>query len=172
MSEAPEPAEGAPRKRRRGGRLLMIALALALLGGGAGFYVVYAGLVPLPFLGAADTHAEAAADPTLEPEPGAGRPPGFVSIAPLVISLGPDARARHLKIALAIEVDPARAAEVEAIRPRIVDVLNTFLRAVDAGVLERPRSMARLRAQMLRRVQLVTAPGAVRDLLIEEFVLN
>jgi len=31
--------------------------------------------------------------------------------------------------------------------------------------------MERLRAQMLRRVKLVTPEGAVRDLLIQEFVL-
>jgi flagellar FliL protein len=32
--------------------------------------------------------------------------------------------------------------------------------------------MARLRAQMLRRIQVVTGEGRVRDLLITEFVLN
>jgi flagellar protein FliL len=175
MSEAPEPAGGtAPGKRKRG-RLLIVALPLALLGGGAAFFAVFSGLVPPAFLGSGETASGTAGGDgaaPLEREAGAARSPGFVAMAPLVISLGPEARARHLKIALAIEVDPERAAEVEAIRPRIADVLNTFLRAVDAGVLERPRSMARLRAQMLRRVQLVTAPGAVRDVLIEEFVLN
>jgi hypothetical protein len=32
--------------------------------------------------------------------------------------------------------------------------------------------MLRLRAQMLRRVQLVAPAGTVRDVLIQEFVLN
>ena len=56
--------------------------------------------------------------------------------------------------------------------PRINDVLNVYLRAVDERDFEVPRAMVRLRAQMLRRVQLVTPPGAVRDVLIQEFVLN
>ncbi len=53
-----------------------------------------------------------------------------------------------------------------------MDVLNGYLRAVDVPALEDPSSLIRLRAQMLRRVQIVTGEGRVRDLLIIEFVLN
>jgi len=56
--------------------------------------------------------------------------------------------------------------------PRILDVLNSYLRAVAITDLEDPTAMARLRAQMLRRVQIVTGEGRVRDLLVTEFVLN
>jgi flagellar FliL protein len=56
--------------------------------------------------------------------------------------------------------------------PRVVDVLNGFLRAVDVTDLEDPAALLRLRAQMLRRVQIVTGEGAVRDLLVMEFVVN
>ena len=38
--------------------------------------------------------------------------------------------------------------------------------------IEDPAALARLRAQMLRRIQVVTGEGQVRDLLITEFVLN
>ena len=71
-----------------------------------------------------------------------------------------------------IQVEPGREADVTGVTPRIVDVLNTYLRAVDERDLEIPRSMLRLRAQMLRRVRLVSPPGAVRDVLIQQFVLN
>jgi flagellar FliL protein len=56
--------------------------------------------------------------------------------------------------------------------PRIQDVLNTYLRAVDVEDLEEPAALLRLRAQMLRRVQVVVGDGPVRDLLVTEFVLN
>ena len=56
--------------------------------------------------------------------------------------------------------------------PRVLDVLNTYLRAVEVRDLEEPAALARLRAQMLRRVQVVTGEGRVRDLLVTEFVLN
>ena len=56
--------------------------------------------------------------------------------------------------------------------PRVLDVLNTYLRAVEVRDLEEPSSLVKLRAQMLRRVQVVTGEGKVRDLLITEFVLG
>mgnify|MGYP006294695849 CR=1 FL=1 len=170
------PAAGTPRRSR----LLVIALAGALLLGGGSFYAVYSGLVALPFGlspeggaegGAASAEGEDAPAP-LRPVRAAAPPPGFVALEPLVVSLAEDAGAEHLRITLTLEVDPARLEDVERLRPRILDVLNTFLHAVDARLLAQPRSMVRLRAQMLRRVRLVAPAGAVRDLLIQEFVLN
>ena len=48
----------------------------------------------------------------------------------------------------------------------------SYLRAIDTASIEDPHAMARLRAQMLRRIQIVVGEGRVRDLLITEFVLN
>ena len=58
------------------------------------------------------------------------------------------------------------------LRPRILDVLNGYLRAVEVAELEDPSALVRLRAQMLRRIQVVAGEGRVNDLLISEFVLN
>jgi len=175
MTDAADAGEtgAAPGKRSRA---LLIAVPLALLLGGAAFYGVWSGLVPVPF--GEDPAADADPEPAeavpqrLEPLAEAGPPPGFVALEPMVVSLGPEAGARHLRLAVTVETEPARIAEIETLAPRIADVLNTFLRAVDPAAVERPRSMMWLRAQMLRRVRLVCPPGAVRDLLIQEFVLN
>ena len=67
---------------------------------------------------------------------------------------------------------PKYAAEVTLLLPRIVDVMNGYLRALDPKVMEDPAALVRIRAQMLRRIQIVTGEGRVRDLLITEFVLN
>jgi flagellar FliL protein len=91
---------------------------------------------------------------------------------PIMISLPPTASARHLRFTGQLEVEPGTDEAVTEVMPRILDVLNTYLRAVEVRDLEQPASLARLRAQMLRRVQLVTGEGRVRDLLITEFVLN
>ncbi len=96
----------------------------------------------------------------------------FVPLDPLVISLAPQVGSRHLRFGAQLEVAADRRAEVELLRPRVADVLNVFLRAVDPRDLEDPAMMEILRAQMLRRIQLVTGPDRVRDLLIVEFVLN
>jgi flagellar protein FliL len=71
-----------------------------------------------------------------------------------------------------LEVSGPHSAEVTLLKPRILDVLNSYLRAVEVAELEDPSALVRIRAQMLRRIQIVTGEGRVRDLLITEFVLN
>jgi flagellar FliL protein len=177
MSETTDDTDGKPARKGKS-KLLLVAAALALLAGGGGFYVVYSGLLVLPFidgggsknLAAAGGHGGEGAGNSGEAsvfEPGA-----YVYLDPLIISLSDQSRSEHLKVTLAVEVGPGREAEIEAVQPRVIDILNGFLRAVDEREFELPRSMERLRAQMLRRVRLVTPEGAVRDLLIQEFLLN
>jgi len=113
----------------------------------------------------------------LAPAPSAEAPAAlpaiaFVPVDPLVISLGPGARAKHLRFTAQIEVASGHQAEVTLLMPRILDVLNSYLRAVSYRDLEDPAALVRLRAQMLRRVQIVCGEGRVRDLLVTEFVLN
>ena len=164
MSEAEDDTGGKPARKGKL-KLLLVACVLALVAGGGGFYAVYSGLLTLPFIGGGEGERDSAMA-----EHG-GESGAFVHLEPLIITLGPQSQSEHLRITLAIEVGPGREAEVEAVRPRVIDVLNGFLRAVDEREFEFPRSMERLRAQMLRRVKLVTPEGAVRDLLIQEFVL-
>lgn len=167
--------DAAPKKKSRG--LLLGLVGAVLLGGGA-FYGVYSDLIPLPLGNDSPAEGEvtaAGAAPAASvgveraPDPG---PTAFIALDDLVISLGPEARAKHLKVVLSVEVAPEALEDVTAVTPRIMDVLNTFLRAVDERDFETPGAMLRLRAQMLRRVQLVTPENSVRDLLIQEFVLN
>ena len=155
-------------------KLMLISLVLAVLLGGAGFYGVYSGLIPL---GSKSSDADDVAKAGAEEMPKDGpkkeyEEPAFVVLEPFIVSLGERASSRHLKISLTVEVVPGTESSVMAAVPRINDVLNTYLRAVDHRDFEVPRAMLRLRAQMLRRVRLVTPPDAVRDLLFQEFVLN
>lgn len=69
-------------------------------------------------------------------------------------------------------MDPAHQAEVRRVMPRILDTLNGYLRAVSVAELEDPGALLLLRAQMLRRIQIVVGEAAVSDLLIVEFVLS
>lgn len=159
MSDPEIPAEAAPKKKSK--LPLIIGVGLALILGGGGFYATVSGMI----LGKADDGAAEVAVAALPDL-------AFVPIAPLVISLGDAAQGRHLRFTAQLEVAAAHAAEVALLQPRILDVLNGYLRAVDVAELEDPTSLVRLRAQMLRRMQIVTGEGRVRDLLITEFVLN
>lgn len=162
MAEITEAAVAEEAKPARRGKTGLIAgLAGALVLGGGGFFAIYTGLVDPAALTAAKAPAHA---PALEV--------AFVPLDPIMISLPPGASARHLRFSGQLEVEPGLAAEVVTLMPRILDVLNTYLRAVDVRELEQPASIARLRAQMLRRIQVVTGEGRVRDLLITEFILN
>jgi len=61
---------------------------------------------------------------------------------------------------------------ITQLKPRIVDVMNTYLNALEARHFEDPVAMLKLRAQLLRRIQIVTGEGRIKDLLIMEFVLQ
>lgn len=166
MAENEEVVEGedeAPKKKSK--KPLLIGLVLAVLLGAGGFYAVYSGMVLAP---AHEEMAAAEHDSHAESLP----PIAFVPVDPLVISLGPQAQSRHLRFRAELEVNPEQQKEVEILLPRVLDVLNSYLRVVDLRDIEDPSALINLRAQMLRRIQLVTGEGRVRDLLIMEFVLN
>jgi flagellar FliL protein len=159
MAATTEDAEDAPPKRG-GKKLVLISLVLALAGAGGGWFAASSGLLPLD---AAD--AETAADT-------AERGTVFVPVDPILISLGSTGENRHLSFRAQLEVPTEAAAEVAGLMPRVVDVLNSYLRAVDVREFDSPHGLIRLRAQMLRRVQIIVGDGKVNDLLVMEFVLN
>ena len=158
MTDAAPPAE----KPKSGKKALIFGALLALLGAGGGFYATFSGLI----LGAP---AAVEAPELVVP---AGPIGTFVRIEPITVNMHAAGVTRHLRFGAQLEVTPAHADEVARLMPRILDVLNTYLRAVDSHELEEPAALLRLRAQMLRRIQVVTGPGHVRDILITEFVFT
>ncbi len=164
MADEEEEAEEPAKKSRKP---LLIGLILAVVLGGGGFYAAWSGMI----LGSAHepgqpaTESAAAKDAPLPDVV-------FVPVQPLVVNVGSGNAQRHLRFQAQLEV--ARDAEEDVVKllPRVVDVFNGYLRAIDASELERTNALVRLRAQMLRRVQVVAGEGRVRDLLIMEFVLN
>ena len=179
MSEAAEKTAAETPKKGKAG--LVVGLVAALVLGGGGFYAVSSGMVdPIGLFGgdggnAGEGHADGGHGGGGHGEAAAVALPAdtaFVAMEPIAISLKPGSSAKLLRFTGQLEVAPESAAEVAGLMPRVVDVLNTYLRAVEVRDLEEPASLVRLRAQMLRRVQVVTGEGKVRDLLITEFVLG
>lgn len=165
MTEVADPAVEVPPKKKS--KLpLILGFVLAIAGAGGGFLSVQMGMI------GGSAHEEAGTESTEDSAVAPMEQMAFVPLDPLVISLSPGGAARHLKFSAQLEVVPDHVAEVEQVRPRIIDVLNSYLRAVEVADLEDPAALIRLRAQMLRRIQVVVGEGRVRDLLIMEFVLN
>lgn len=160
----PGAQEEAPKKKGKLGFLVGVLLAVIL--GGGGFFAVYSGMLLAPQDHATDTgHGEEVVVDELQPV-------SFVPLDPLVISIGRGSTARHLRFRAELEVTPGSETDVTQLSPRVMDVLNSYLRAVEVSDLEDPSALVALRAQMLRRIQLVTGEGRVRDLLIMEFVMS
>lgn len=163
MSDTEEEQGDLPKKKSK--LPMIIGLVLAIAGGGGGFFAVSSGMI----LGT-ESHQEEEMEEDVQVD---DLPDiSFVAIEPLVVSLGHDGQGQHLRFRAQLEVPGKYKSDVELLLPRVVDVLNSYLRALEIGDLKDASALVRLRAQMLRRVQIVTGMGRVNDLLIMEFVLN
>lgn len=172
MAEAEE-----TKKSGKGGLILGVALMLAL--GGGGFFAARSGLIP-SFGGEASAGADAHGP--AEGKDGHGSKAladvlpldgvAFLPVEPLVVSLGTGGQARHLRFRAQLEVPGKAVKEVAHLMPRVVDVMNGYLRSVDPAEFDDRGAMIRLRAQLLRRVELVVGTERVLDLLVMEFVLS
>lgn len=149
----------APRKSSK--LPLLIGLVLAVAGGGGGFFAVTSG-----FLDGADSAAHEA--PSVPDMPDVI----FLEVEPILVTLSPGSQVRQLRFRSQIEVVTAHADQVRTLMPRIIDVMNSYLRALEPADFEDPQVLPRLRSQLLRRIQVVTGQGRVENLLVMEFVLN
>ena len=155
-----EEAEGAPR-RGLGAKGWIATLGIAAALGGGGFYAAYAGLADAAMPGGAA--AGTAGVPADSPH--------FLQLDPLMVTVGGAGATRQLRFRAFLEVGSGADGPVAALQPRILDIFATYLRAVPIDRLEDPTALLHLRAQLLRRVQLLAGPGAVSDLLIIDFVI-
>ncbi|WP_338549667.1 flagellar basal body-associated FliL family protein [Roseovarius phycicola] len=163
MTEAEPEQPEEPKKKSK--LPLLLGVLLLLVGAGGGFYAVNSGLLP-----GGDSFVENHAK--VEPDDIKDMPDvSYVALDPLVVSFG-DGRGPNLRFRAQLEVHAPYHDEVAKVSPRVMDVLNSYLRAVDLEDLRSNSALVKLRAQMLRRIQVVTGGNRVNDLLIMEFVLN
>ncbi|EIE49857.1 flagellar basal body protein FliL [Salipiger aestuarii] len=199
MTDATADVPNGENAARKSSKLpLVIGIALALAGGAGGFFAAFSGLLPFGAGGAGEEHAAGAGSDSV----GAGRESGgeghatgshatddhgaatgvspvttagsvaFVELPQLVVSMGAGSSMNHLRFQASLEVVPTAVADVESLQPRVMDVLNNYLRALAPSDIEASGALIKIRSQMLRRIQMVTGENRVRDLLIMEFVLN
>lgn len=165
MTDATADEAEAPKKSGKKG--LITALILAIVGAGAGFYATRTGLLPV---GGYSTPKEAQ-EPNMGKAAKAVPDVEFIELPPVVVSVNVG-DSRHLKFRAQLEVNAGYASDVVKMQPRIIDVINTYLRAVELRDLDDPMALVRIRGHLLRRIAIVAGDGRVRDVLIMEFVLN
>ena len=102
---------------------MILGLVLALAGGGGGFFAMYSGMLG----GSGSEEAAVVEEEALAELPEAS----FVELPPLVVSINGSGNPRLLRFKAQLETPGAYQEEVVSVVPRIVDVLNSYLRAVD-----------------------------------------
>ncbi|KQY95239.1 flagellar basal body protein FliL [Caulobacter sp. Root1455] len=195
--EAPAPegeegvVEGEASAKKKPPMMIIIAAAAAvvLVGGGVTTFLL---LKPKP-----DAHGEAGhAKPKKEKKkeekgghgakeggaPAAGAPvikegPDgvvFYTLPDIVVNMqAADGRSTFLKLKLTFELPDEETAEhLTSNLPRLQDMFQTFLREMRPEDLNGSQGSYQLRAELLRRVNLVAAPSKVNAVLIEEMLIN
>ena len=98
----------------------------------------------------------------------------FYTLPDLLVTIqAPDGRPTCLKLKLTLEMKDAGLAEhLQAEMPRMMDMFQSFLRELRPEDLAGSAGSFQLRAEILRRVNLIVAPGKVDAVLIEEMLVN
>lgn len=188
-------AEGGPAKKKKIPLLfIIIPAALVVLGGGGGaaFFLLQ------PKAEAAEgDHGAPAGDAHGKAEKkdaggGHGAPAGgeadpalgviaegpdgvtFYTLPDMVVNIqAADGRPTFLKLKLTLEMKDANLAHhLQAEMPRMHDMFQSFLRELRPEDLAGSAGSFQLRAEILRRVNLLAAPGKVDAVLIEEMLVN
>ncbi|PVM94077.1 flagellar basal body-associated protein FliL [Caulobacter endophyticus] len=194
---APEGEEGAvegeaPAKKKPPIILIAAAAGVLVLGGGgaAAFFM----LKPKPAAEGEAGHGEEKKEKKKEKkkeeggegaktaEGGAGAPvikegPDgvvFYTLPDIVVNMqSADGKSTFLKLKLTFELpDEETADALTPNLPRLTDMFQTFLRELRPEDLAGSQGSYQLRAELLRRVNLVAAPSKVNAVLIEEMLIN
>ena len=164
-AEAPE-AEGegaaAPKKGFFSKKLIIMAAAglLVLGGGGGGAWF---------FLFSKKSHQEE------KPAVAAVKPPAFLDMPELVVSLAStsNGRAQYLKARIVLEVTDQKVVdEIKPVLPRVLDSFQTFLREMRANDLEGSAGIYRVRDELTKRVNLAVAPSRINAVLFKEIIVQ
>ena len=165
MTDATVTEEPASKKSAKAG--IIVGCVLALAGAAGGFYLTRSGL--LPFAQQPKDHADEGAE---KATPVKALPAiSYVDLPPVIVAVN-TGESRHLKFHAQLEVNDPYAKDVESMLPRIMDVLNGYLRALEVSDFEDSLALVRIRGHLQRRIEIVVGDGRVRDVLITEFVLN
>ncbi|GAA0655482.1 flagellar basal body-associated FliL family protein [Brevundimonas lenta] len=98
----------------------------------------------------------------------------FYTLPDMVVNIqSADGRPTFLKLKITLEMkDAALAEHIQAEMPRMQDMFQGFLRELRPEDLAGSAGSYQLKAEILRRVNLIAAPGKVDAVLIEEMLVQ
>ena len=163
-----ETEDGQLEAKPKGGLVPKLAMVIAL--GVVSFGTVY--LLPRPDTSSHTT--EASSDtahheeeiPPLE----LAQNTNYLELTPLTVSLQKNSRV--LKIGITLEVLSGEEEYIDPNDPKIRDAFMGYLRALRLEQIEDAAFMAQMRAQLLRRAQLILGQDKVHGILITDFLVR
>ncbi|MDX2095631.1 MAG: flagellar basal body-associated FliL family protein [Alphaproteobacteria bacterium] len=82
-------------------------------------------------------------------------------------------RVSFLKMSVTLELrDPQAVATMDANKPRVMDIFNTYLRELHAGDIQGSAGIYRLRTELLSRLNSTIEDGTVKDILFGEIIVQ
>jgi flagellar FliL protein len=157
-------------KKLLGNKKMLIIVAAALLlvvgGGGAGAYF---------FLFSGSDEAKGAKTAEGKPIPPIVAPQvAFYEMPDMVVNIqSSDGNPAYLKLAVALELTGAdEKAGIQPLMPRVVDQFQGYLRELRVDDLKGSAGVLRLKEELLRRINVATAPFAVKDVLLKEMIVQ
>lgn len=150
-------------------KLLMIAgggLLLLLIGAGAGLYFFV-------FSGSAKNGEQANAA-TAEKVPITPPQVAFYDVPDMIVNIQTaDGTPAYLKLSVSLELDSAdEKPGLDALKPRIVDRLQSYLRELRVDDIKGSAGIMRLKEELQRRINVAAAPYRVRDVLLKEMIVQ
>lgn len=165
--EGGEEAGGEDAKKKGGKKIILIAAAVGLLvlgagGGGAAWYFM---------------HGHKAADEEGGTQASAAQENGkpvFYPLGDLLVNLaGEGKHPNFLKVKVVLQLaDEKDVPLMDAIKPRIVDNFQVYLRELRIEDLRGSAGMYRLREELLLRVTEAAQPVRIRDVLFQEMLVQ
>jgi flagellar protein FliL len=98
----------------------------------------------------------------------------YYDVPELLVNLSKDGRrGGFLKLSIYLEIPTSEdSKELDKVKPRIVDAFQTYLRGLKVKDVEGSAGLQRLRTELLRRANDVTAPVEVKAVLFREMLVQ
>jgi len=98
----------------------------------------------------------------------------FYDMPDIIVNIqSADATPAYLKLSVSLELDSAEEkAGIDALKPRIIDQFQGYLRELRVDDLKGSAGILRLKEELLRRINASAAPYRVRDVLLKQMIVQ
>src|ERR1700761_1362968 len=156
-------------KKLLGNKLMLMIVAgvlVLVLGGGGAFF----------FLGGSSKPAANGKVASADAPPAPIVPPtvAFYDMPDIVVNIqSAEGSAAYLKLSVALELTGAdEKAGIGPLMPRVVDEFQGYLRELRVDDLKGSAGVMRLKEELLRRINVATAPFKIKDVLLKEMIVQ